>query len=285
MQDNNLIFLISQPRSGSSMLQQILLQNSDIVSFPEPWFMLPLIYTYKYPGSNVIYNLNFANINFMEYLGRYENGLEQFKQEIKKLALNLYELSSPGDSQYILDKTPRYYHIADELYEMFPEAKFVFLIRNPVAVFASMLSYNFQGNLNRFLHSPDRLEDLLKAPKIIVSQKNKQRENHHFINYESIIHFPDKSLQSLSDFLGIEPLSPEYQINTVFKESRGVDAKSVAQHNKPVSHYVDSWKSSINNKQKKASLVKYLETLGNELVAELGYDYREIIHDVTNHQV
>ena len=64
--------------------------------------------------------------------------LSLYKGEVKKLALQLYSKEGlPG--KYVLDKTPRYYHILPELLELFPKAKFVLLQRNPLSVFASIL--------------------------------------------------------------------------------------------------------------------------------------------------
>src|SRR4029079_12453572 len=40
--------------------------------------------------------------------------------------------------QLFVDKTPRYYHILDYLREVFPEARYVWLIRNPLDVAASV---------------------------------------------------------------------------------------------------------------------------------------------------
>ena len=51
-----------------------------------------------------------------------------------------YASDSDSDSIYFLDKTPRYYLILKELEQVFPDAKFIFLFRNPVQIYASMLS-------------------------------------------------------------------------------------------------------------------------------------------------
>ena len=114
--EKNIVFLISQPRSGSSLLQQLLSSHPSIASLPEPWFMLPLVYTYKYPGTESDYNSRFANICLHDYLQRFDNGKELYKHYLKNLALKLYDLALADQegAQYFLDKTPRYYHIIEE---------------------------------------------------------------------------------------------------------------------------------------------------------------------------
>jgi hypothetical protein len=40
MKQNDLVFIISQPRAGSTLLQRILDSHSKVCSPPEPWVML-----------------------------------------------------------------------------------------------------------------------------------------------------------------------------------------------------------------------------------------------------
>ena len=285
MDDKNLIFLISQPRSGSSMLQQILVQNKKIKSFPEPWLMLPLVYIYKYPKSNIGYNPNYANINLLEYMNNFSEGTDFLKGKIKQCAFDLYELVGLEKGEFFLDKTPRYYHIINELLDLFPRAKFIFLIRNPISVFSSILAHNFQGNLNKFLKSDDRLDDLYVAPKNILDIKKSTLKNTCFLKYEDIVLFPDNIIKILSEFMGFKFESVNYRVNDAFVGSERIDTKSVCKHNKPVDNYLDSWKKNINTYSAKTELLKYINNLGPKTIEGLGYDYKKIIKDIKHHKV
>ena len=96
----------------------------------------------------------------MEYLERYPGSLDEFKKDIQKLSLKLYNYNQLDKGQlYFLDKTPRYYHIIQELKDLFPESKFVILVRNPVSVFSSIMDYNFKGDINK-IFKDDRMHDL-----------------------------------------------------------------------------------------------------------------------------
>lgn len=44
MNGKNLIFIVSQPRSGSTLLQRILSAHSQICTTSEPWLALPLLW-------------------------------------------------------------------------------------------------------------------------------------------------------------------------------------------------------------------------------------------------
>ena len=63
---------------------------------------------------------------------------------LKSHILDLYrEISKKNrndDFIYFLDKTPRYYWILNEIHELFPEAKYIYLTRNPINVFSSTMT-------------------------------------------------------------------------------------------------------------------------------------------------
>ena len=50
MEGKKIIFLISLPRSGSTLLQKMLTVSPEIYSVAEPWLMLPLAFMLKKEG-------------------------------------------------------------------------------------------------------------------------------------------------------------------------------------------------------------------------------------------
>lgn len=284
----NLIFLISQPRSGSSLLQQLLINTGQIKSVPEPWFMLSLVETYRKTQNQSGYNPYYAHVNFMEYLERYKESKVEFINEIKRLAIKLYNLNTlKGDENYFLDKTPRYYHILEELKELFPLAKFIFLIRNPIAVFSSILDYNFGGDVNK-VFKEDRYHDLFTAPKNIVSViKNWEKDDYTLLHYEDLVNNPENTLGELNAYLQISATKTElsYEVDEVFLKSRGIDKKGVPSNNTVNNKFLDSWKKSIDNLQKKKLLTDYIEKLGPEIIKVLGYNYKDLVYQISHHRV
>lgn len=282
--ENKLIFLISQPRSGSSLLQQLLLNSNQIESTPEPWIMLNLIYTYKDSNITSEYNPNYAFINFINFLEKNQNGLKKFKEDIKSLALSLY-FNQINDGCFFLDKTPRYYHIIEELHELFPNAKFIYLVRNPLNVFASMLNYNFNGDYIKFLSSGDRIDDLFLAQKKIQNALVKN-SNNILIKYEDIIEKPETVLSEIFKYLEIE--MPEncvnYNISGEFKNSSSIDTKSLHFHHLPSKKYANSWKKSIATTQQKILAVDYLIKLKKLNNNYFGYDINHILKILKKHK-
>ncbi len=65
------------------------------------------------------------------------SGSESYFGAVREFALDLYAQAAAAGETYFLDKTPPYAHFLPELARIFPEAKFVVLWRNPLAVVAS----------------------------------------------------------------------------------------------------------------------------------------------------
>lgn len=273
MNESQLIFIISQPRSGSSMLQQLIMSAPNIESIPEPWFMLSLIYTYKKNLSEDEHNAKYSQINFMNYLEQTIDGKEFYLKKIKEIALDLYSLSLKNKNNYFIDKTPRYYHIINELIDLFPNSKFIFLSRNPSSVFSSILNYNFDGDIEDMIRN-DRMHDLSTAIKNIAAIKTKKLTNTYFINYEDLIQNPKDQLQNIFNFLEIECPKDmgKYSLNNTFSTTNAVDKKSLSNHEMPVADYVDNWTQYINTYQKKKILLDYLKSLKPGDLKILGYE-------------
>ena len=73
-----------------------------------------------------------------EFIDGLPGGEGDFWRALRGLALELYTAAADPSARYFLDKTPRYHFILPELDLMFPDAKLIFLWRNPLAVVASI---------------------------------------------------------------------------------------------------------------------------------------------------
>lgn len=269
------------------MLQQILNSSNKIESLPEPWLMLPLaqlLKNSKHTSAN--YNYNFFQVHFDRYLSDINDGKTVLLSAVRNYALELYGAALKEEEHLFLDKTPRYYHIVGELIEIFPEAKIILLVRNPLSVFASILSYNFNGKISGFKNEPRKC-DLLFAPEQIL--KLKQHPRIFFINYEDIVGQPQVVLPQLFQYLGLpqqeKQESGAYQVDEIFSSSKLIDRKSATKHNKPVGDYLNAWKTSIKDRQQKRLAIQYIQTLGEKALSDLGYSYQEVIQSIEAHPV
>jgi hypothetical protein len=239
--------------------------------------MLHFVYGLRGHGISAEYNAEYAYLalkGFLKEIGRDE---EYYLHIIRDVASRMYKAALQGTGKNLfLDKGPRYYFIIPELYRIFPKAKFVFLIRNPLAVFASILSVNFKGDPRGFL-SEDRRHDILTAPRLILGAIKNSHGKTAVVHYEKLASNPDKTVRDLcvQMELDYDPDMLNYG-GKVRLAGSFVDPKSIYEHSAPVNDYVAKWPQYLDSSDKVEMARAYLRLLGRDVVEGLGYSYSEI---------
>ena len=275
----NLIFIISQPRSGSTLLQRVLSGHPDLQSSAETWLMLHPLYGLRKEGIQTEYRADWARDAVEEFLGNYTDGPEVYDDAIRAWANVIYgnALSRTG-KRYFLDKTPRYYFVVPDLYRIFPKAHFLFLLRNPMAVLASELTTYIKENLRAL--SLFR-EDLLLAPRLIMEGIDALGPDAIQVRYESFVSNPHENLSELCAKLGLSfvPEMLDYA-NTPAPLGAMNDPVGIHRHTRPSTDSVNRWKDMAADPQKRHFAQSYLQELGPEIVGRMGYSYAEILEDL-----
>src|SRR5438105_6811625 len=132
------VFLLSVPRSGSTLLQRVVASHSLVATTSEPWFLLPVVYAGRKHGIVTEYDHRLSVEGLHDFLAGIQNGDSLHREAIRTFALSLYRAATRNNESHFLDKTPRYHYIANDLLNIFPEARFILLWRNPLAVVASV---------------------------------------------------------------------------------------------------------------------------------------------------
>ena len=198
----NLLFLISQPRASSTLLQRLLGGHPEIHATAEPWIMLHPIYALKENGIETEYRADLALHGLKDFLMQVPEGIELYKIALRKFGSTLYNrMLELSGKRFFLDKTPRYYHIIPELHSIFPEAKFIILLRNPIAVLSSVLKSWF-GNRTGDIKIQNHI-DLVKGPVCLLNGIEKLKEKAIVVHYESLVKFPDTVMHNLCNSIGI----------------------------------------------------------------------------------
>jgi hypothetical protein len=272
----NLIFLISQPRSGSSLLQYILGSHSHVHTLPETWIMLHFCYGLRPFGLDAEYNARNAHHALQQFLERLPGGEDAYREAVRGAATSLYGLAlrDAGKSLF-LDKTPRYYFIATELSRLFPRARFVFLHRNPLAVLSSIFDKSGWQSVKR----ADRRHDLVTAPPLLLRAEQEVGDQATVVQYEELVGKPETTVKSLCGWLDLEfePEMLNYGGVTRFDDAALGDHKSVDKHAGPVTDYVDLWLTHLDTTQKLHLAREYVVALGEDTVEALGYRYSDLL--------
>ncbi len=274
-----LIFVISLPRSGSTLLQHILGNHSCMAASAEPWLLLPHLLALNKNAIKGIYDANIGRIALMDFLEMLEEGQKAYYKGIRKYSDHLYgSFLKKNGKKFYVDKTSRYYLALPELYQVYPDAKYIFLIRNPLSILASFIENMVQGNIQTLGRNESIRTDLMQGYKIIVNNKDTTKVDCTVIQYESLINNPDIEIEKLCEFLGVDYESDMISYKgtqSVFKGTL-VDPKSIHKHNAPVKDYLNTWEKVIDNNDKKKFSTDYLNYLGKDIIGKAGYDFTEL---------
>lgn len=283
-QGENLIFLISQPRAGSTMMQRVIAGHSEVHATAEPWIMLHLIYGLKNEGIATHYNAKPARHALGDILAATPGGEGTYYEGIRMHATHLYNALLDGrDETRFLDKTPRYFLIIPELYRVFPRAKFVFLLRNPLAVLSSVL-HTWTGDSLQKLSA--HACDLFEGPRLLVEGSRSLGQDATVIRYEEFVQDPEEQTEQLFQDIGIEfQLAAVDYGNNDPPAGRMGDKKEVYKHSRPVSTKVDTWVDGLSTPMARYVGELLCDHLGEQLLERMGYPRGQLLERLRSVEV
>lgn len=272
------IFLFSLPRSGSTLLQRVLMSHKDIASIAEPWLLLPLCYANKKEGVLAEY----AHISAFNALGDFINYLpnkeDDYNKALGDFANTLYEKQCLKNEKYFLDKTPRYYFIIPEIIKIFPDAKFIFLFRNPVNVMSSMMQTWSNGRFNK-MYAYER--DLNFGPKALSEGYEMHKNKSLAIQYEEFVTSPDKFINEICEYLNIDyDENMLLNIDSQVMKGRMGDPTGVKEYKTIDKKPIGKWKNNFDSSFRKKYLKNYINSIEEEVLKVQGYDKQEILSNI-----
>ena len=220
---DNLIFLLSMPRSGSTLLSLMLGSHPEVDAPPEPWIVLAVA---EHLGignvRNMPYGREWAEIAAIEFLLSSEReqrgalgkalsmigGVSNLDtiSVARKILHAAYQLHLKVSGKRIfIDKTPRYYTVLGLIDEVFPKAKKIVLLRNPLDVFAS---YKATWDIPRTIFTPENVlvhtRDFCEGLFRLADYTATLRNDVLVLRYEDLANDPERALRSVSEFVDID---------------------------------------------------------------------------------
>lgn len=277
------IFLFSLPRSGSTLLQRLLMGHEEIASTAEPWLLLPLVYSFRKEGTLSIYSHSHSYIALEDFIGNLSGQKAKLNESLQALSLSLYSEYCNSGEKYFLDKTPRYYQIIDEISDIFPDAKFIFLFRNPVQILSSIISLLGQNGLR---HSYVSYYDLHEGPGLLAKGYKKLKDRSYAVRYEQLISDPEFYLREMMKYLELdysqEMLKCFSAQNT---DGRMGDRSGVKDYSFISTEPLEKWKDVFNNPVRKWYVRKYIKEMCLEVLSDHGYDKSALIKEIDSLKV
>lgn len=273
------LFIISLPRSGSTLLQRILMAHSKIDSIAEPWVLLPFVYAAKPAGMMTTYSHHIASRGLSDLIGNLPNKEEDYYKFLAEFVEKMYATQVKAENGYFLDKTPKYYSILTEIDKIFPDAKYIFLFRNPVQIYGSFLSTWGNNSFTR-LEKYRHYFDITEGPRILSEGYKLLRDKSIGIQYEEFVENPEKHTRELLDYLGLEyeeGLIADFSSQDL--KGRNVDPKADKYKNIEKKS-LETWKSIFNTRYRKSILKNYVEGFDEDTFSVQGYNKNSILKEI-----
>ncbi|MCU0285880.1 MAG: sulfotransferase [Acidobacteria bacterium] len=220
------IFIVGYPRSGTTLLQRILVMQPGIFSFPETHYFCVIEKQLKYDTDGNIQpsclDMVFQKIQEkieLCFSPAEENHIRCLVAEKKMTSKELFEIITarlllninPHINQMTdfrwLEKTPNHAHFLHHIVELYPRAQVLHILRHPVpAIFSRKLKFPFNKDLpvtelakrwNRMFEDVERFK--ARFPHYILT-----------LRYEDLLIYLDKEVNNICAFLHIP-----FDLNTI----------------------------------------------------------------------
>lgn len=269
------IFIFSISRSGSTLVQRIVASHEGVATVSEPWLLLAPAYTLRHGGVDAEY-LHSPMVEAIEdFCEELPGGREEYKRALHDFALGLYGAAAGDGARYFLDKSPPYCLIAEEIIELFPEGRFVFLWRNPLSAVASMIETwePWRPTMYR--------DDLFVGLPRLIAAYERNRERAHAVRFEDLVGGDAAPWNELMGYLGIdfEPASLNSFANVELNGRMG-DPTGVKRYTELSAEPQQKWKGTLANPLRRAWCRRYLAFLGRRRLAVMGYELAQIEHEL-----
>ncbi|WP_250433640.1 sulfotransferase family protein [Hanstruepera flava] len=249
------IFITGCPRSGTTMLASMLGSDSNSIVTPESDFFIEFIYKYLSKQSDSVKiskYLRFLNQNYRFKQWQIETEkIKELPEEVnftnfKTLVENTVslfaekQLNDSNKGLLRIDHTPSSIRYFDILVDQFPKSKFIFIIRDPRAVYASVKDLDWGANTalklceiwNEYVTYYFCFEKLF--PNRIC-----------LVKYEDILTSPELHLKRLCDFINIQ-----YNDSMIHGKGFIIPGYTASQHvlvgKKLDQNRIEKWKNELS---------------------------------------
>ena len=261
------VFLFSTARCGSTLLQRILGSYPEVATVSEPWLLIPLMYSFRRQGVYAEYEHGTMVSALEDFCGELPDGRRDLQAEMRRLVMRLYAYSFEPQHRYFLDKTPPYFLIVDEIIELFPDAKFIFLWRNPLAVAASLADWP-QGSWGGLYR-----ENLFFGLANLIRAYDRHAGKSCAIRFEDYVTGDGGTWERLMAYLELQFRPDSLRaFSEVTLRGRMGDKHGGALYQTLSREPLTKWRATLANPLRKEAARRYLSWIGRDRLAIMGYD-------------
>ena len=237
-ENKKVIFILGLPRSGTSLVEQIITSHSQVFGAGELPIMSSIV------KKNFIKDEKQIDLNLNEIL-KEENFLDKLRAEYLNY-LNFFKYKE----EYITDKAPLNFRWIGFIKLIFPNVKIIHCKRDAKNNCLSMYKNLFEGGLNFTYDQEDLVKYYNSYYDLIEFWKQKYSDSIFDISYEKLISNKDEEIKKLIKFCD---LNWEENCLLFHKNKTPIKTMSTAQARNPI------YKTSMNSFDKYKDYLTVLE--------------------------
>jgi hypothetical protein len=245
--------------------------------------MLHPLYALRQQGYSAEYYEKLAREATVSFLDSIPGGEDAYLDGIRHMYSHLYGLAlKQSGKQYFVDKTPPYYFIIPDLARVFPNARYVVLLRNPLGVISSILTKWLD---RQWLRIRDFDSALLRAPQMLLDGIDHLGSRCLVVHYEKLLADPDAQVALICDWLNIEfcPSMLDYGHANLPRWTLG-DSSDIYLHKRPMVQNATKWIQALEHPQFWRYSHDYLQALGEPVIERMGYSFDELTRVLEAHR-
>jgi hypothetical protein len=264
------VFILSSPRSGSTLTRLTLDKISGLVTLPETHFWVFKNFYNTYSLTKDIEFLADKWVNFYS-IKKYPVNHNNLKNDIINNAKSWKDILNITSQHYLLtkfhnnipeniivcEKSPPHIFYKAQIQYDYPDAKFIFLIRDPRDVVASLKTCSWSTS-----------NPLINALVWRNGVRNMHTtHNAMIVKYENLVNNPDTTLADICSFIGITYTGEiNYAVTEDVVEANNPTSKNAL---KPISNkFISTYKTKLSSPDREQEII---EKICSKEMIQLGY--------------
>lgn len=263
------VFIGGAQRSGTTLLGSLLGAHSSCLCIPESQFKTDVYEHWRRidhdAGIRAAFDLIRSHVRF-KYWGLHmgsdmPQGITSYQELFLWLIRQYGEKTGKAKADICIDHTPLNIKYAEVLFQLFPDAKMIHLVRDGRAVAASIMPLDWGPN------TIDRaaLSWVKKIGRGLAAEATFGMRRVLRVRYEDLVTEPEKTLRTICAFIDIP-------YETAMSKGGGylIPVYTAGQHELvgkgPVTARVEAWKRSLSRRQ-----IEIFESIAGDILIALGY--------------
>lgn len=269
------------PRSGSTLLQKLLMSHEDVSSCSEPWFLLNLAGLNDYESVSSAYSSQTLRSAVGDLISLMPNKEQDWYRHIRDFSTSVYSDLSDSNARYFIDKTPRYFLIVDFIKKIYPDAKLIFLFRNPVEIVASYMSSFSHGDIGNF----DNYDNDFKLGfSAIANGYKKYKSDSYLVGYDDLVgDGKEEVIRSLFSFLELKN-DGEAIVKYQKQKLNGSFGDKNINTLKQIEKNPSKWKGVVDTNAKRRIVIDIIKNVDLSYLGFAGYDKGKLLVELSEHK-